>query len=312
MNLATIPAAEVETKKSPRVKFDRHELAGAFGDLGTDLPLIVGILLATGLDSAGVLFAFGLMQVLTGLRYGLPMPVQPLKAMAALVIAQKISGDLLLGGGLAIGIVMAILVVTGLIDWLARVVPKIVVRGIQFGLGLQLAGLALKNYVPSDGAVGYGLAAVCFLAAIFLRSNRRLPAALLIVGLGLAYGAFTKLHWTELGNTVGFQLPHPHVPTLQDIGTGFLLLALPQIPLSLGNSLLATKQIAQDLFPERRLSIRQIGWTYALMEFGQSVRRRRPDMSRVRRHGRALCLRRTDGWFGRHLRDSLRDARAVL
>src|SRR2546425_46499 len=141
------------------LRFDRNELAGAFGDIGTDLPLIVGVILAAHLDSASALILFGAMQILTALRYRMPMPVQPLKAVAALVIAQRISGNVLFGGGLAIGILMLLLTVTGLIDLLARVVPKAVVRGIQFGLGLQLATLALKDYVKADGASGCGLAA---------------------------------------------------------------------------------------------------------------------------------------------------------
>ena len=71
------------------VRFDRNELAGAFGDIGTDLPLVVGVILAAKLDSASALIMFGAMQVLTGLVYGMPMAVQPLKAMAALVIARR-------------------------------------------------------------------------------------------------------------------------------------------------------------------------------------------------------------------------------
>jgi hypothetical protein len=64
---------------------------------------------------------------------------------------------------------------------------------------------------------------------------------------------------------VGLRLPQWHVPQWPDIVTGFLVLALPQIPLSLGNSILATRQIAQDFFPERNVTVRQIGWTYSLM-----------------------------------------------
>src|SRR3954462_9172898 len=88
-----------------RVRFDRNELSGAFGDIGTDFPLLVGMILAAKLDAASVLTVFGLMQLLTGLAYGLPMPAQPLKAMAVLVIAGKANGNVLYGAGLAIGIV---------------------------------------------------------------------------------------------------------------------------------------------------------------------------------------------------------------
>ena len=91
---------------SSRIRFDRNEFAGSFGDIGTDLPLVIGMVLAGGLDAASVFIMFGLAQIATGLVYGLPMPMQPLKAMAVIVIGQKLSGDVLFGGGLAIGVVM--------------------------------------------------------------------------------------------------------------------------------------------------------------------------------------------------------------
>ncbi|SHL67342.1 putative sulfate/molybdate transporter [Hymenobacter psychrotolerans] len=249
----------------PRIRFDRNELAGAFGDLGTDLPLLIGIIAASGMDSAGVLVMFGLMQVFSGLWYGMPMPVQPLKAFAALVIAQKIPGRIIFGGGLAIGVSMLLLSVTGLIDALARLVPKPVVRGIQFGLALQLATLALKEYVPADGLPGYALAAAGFLVTVVLLGNRRWPAALVVLALGVAYGLVFKLDLTSAQRAIGLHLPAWHVPTTADILTGAVLLALPQIPLSLGNSVLATRQVVQDYFPERSLTVRQISFTYALM-----------------------------------------------
>ena len=249
----------------PPIRFDRNELAGAFGDLGTDLPLLIGVIAASGVDSAGVLILFGLMQVFSGLYYRMPMPVQPLKAFAALVIAQKIPGRVIFGGGLAIGVSMFLLSVTGLIDVLARLVPKPVVRGIQFGLALQLATLALKQYVPADGLAGYALAAAAFAIIVVLLGNRRWPAALLVVGLGVVYALIFKLDLATAQRAIGLHLPTWHRPETADILTGALLLALPQIPLSLGNSILATRQIAADYYPERRLTVRQISFTYALM-----------------------------------------------
>ncbi|MDO7874832.1 putative sulfate/molybdate transporter [Hymenobacter sp. ASUV-10] len=253
------------TTTAAPLRFDRNEFAGAFGDLGTDLPLLIGVIAASGLDSAGVLIVFGLMQVFSGLWYRLPMPVQPLKAFAALVIAQKIPGRVIFGGGLAIGVSMFVLSVTGLIDALARLVPKPVVRGIQFGLALQLSTLALKEYVPADGLPGFALAAVAFLVTVVLLGNRRWPAALVVIGLGVAYALLFKLNLATAQQAIGLRLPTWHLPAQADILTGALLLALPQIPLSLGNSILATRQVTLDYFPERALSVRQISFTYALM-----------------------------------------------
>jgi hypothetical protein len=248
-----------------RIRFDRNELSGAFGDLGTDFPLIAGMILVAGLDAASVLILFGLMQALSGLAYGLPMPVQPLKAMAVLVITQKISGNVLYGGGLAIGLIMLLLAATGLMDGVARIVPKAVVRGIQLGLALQLAQLALRDYVPADHAPGYALAAVAFLIALLLLGNRRVPPAPFMIALGVVYAFAFKLDAAALGNTAGISLPAVHRLTWADILTGFFVLALPQLPLSLGNSILATRQVAGDFFPEKPLTVRKISFTYSLM-----------------------------------------------
>jgi hypothetical protein len=255
----------VSAPRRPPLRFDRHELAGAFGDLGTDLPLIVGMVLAAGLDAASVLVMFGGMQIFTGVVYRMPMAVQPLKAVAVLVITQKVAPNIIYGAGLAIGVVMLVLALTGLLQWLAWVVPKCVVRGIQFGLGIQLVTLALKDYVRADGGWGYVLAGVAFVLVLVLAGNRRLPAALTVIGLGLAYALVFHADKFSGGAAFGFRLPQPHVPTWADVWTGFLLLALPQIPLSLGNSILATRQVAADFFPERPLTVRRIGVTYSLM-----------------------------------------------
>ncbi|MHC4425925.1 MAG: putative sulfate/molybdate transporter, partial [Planctomycetota bacterium] len=247
------------------IKFDRNELSGAFGDIGTDFPLIVGMILASGLDVASVLIMFGAMQLLAAFMYGLPMPVQPLKAVAVLVIAQKIGGNVIYGAGLAIGVTMLLLTVTGLVDWLARVIPKSVIRGIQFGLGLKLASIALRNYVMADGVAGCWLAAIGFVLTISFIGNRKYPPAIFVIILGVVYAFIFKLDAAAVAQSVGFSLPQFHMPTLPDILTGFVVLALPQIPLSLGNSIFATKQLTQDLFPEKAVTVRKISLTYSVI-----------------------------------------------
>ncbi len=249
------------------LRFDRNELAGAFGDIGTDLPLLIGVILAAKLDAGSALIVFGGMQILTALLYQMPMPVQPLKAMAALVIAQKIDGEILFGAGLAIGIAMFLLSISGVLMWLSRAIPKAVVRGIQFGLGLQLSLLALKDYVPSEGAPGYALAAVGFAITLSLFGNRKYPASLFVIALGMGYALVLDSDTVLQGESIGFSLPKFFIPTWETLASGFLLLALPQIPLSISNSILATKQTASDLFPEKRLSLQQLGLTYAAMNF---------------------------------------------
>jgi hypothetical protein len=254
-----------ESTQTARIRFDRNELSGAFGDIGTDFPLIVGMILAAGLDPASVLILFGTLQIMTGTLYGMPMPVQPLKAVAVLVITQKLGANILYGGGLAIGFIMLLLTVTGLIDKIAKLIPKTVVRAIQFGLGVQLATIALKEYVPGAGPSGYILAVAASVLTVLLLGNRRFPPAPFVILLGVISAVFFGANLTSLVEGVGFRLPQVQVPTFDDVWMGFLLLALPQIPLSLGNSILATRQVISDLFPQRSVTVRKLSLTYSLM-----------------------------------------------
>ena len=247
------------------VRFDRHELAGSFGDIGTDLPLLIGMILAAGLDAASVFVVFGALQVITGLVYGLPMPMQPLKAMAVLVISQGIGGGTLYGAGLAIGALMLALSLSGALTLLARAIPRCAVRGVQFGLGLSLMTLALRQYVPAQGAAGWGLAAAGFVLMLALWGSRRAPAGLVLIGLGIAYAVLFRIDGAAIVAGTGLRWPTVHVPAWSDILTGALVLALPQLPLSLSNSLIATRQTISDLFPDRAVSIRRIGLTYSLV-----------------------------------------------
>jgi hypothetical protein len=255
--------ATLRQSLSRRVRFDRNEFAGSFGDIGTDLPLIAAMIPAAGLDAASVFTVFGAAQIATGLIYGLPMPMQPLKAMAVIVIAQQLSGEVLYGGGLAIGLLMLVLALSGLLGWLARVIPGCVVRGVQMGLGLSLASLALKSYVPVGGNAGYLLALAAFALGVALFGNRRVPAALPIIALGAVYAACTDLDLGVLSAGVGFSLPSWHTPSLGNVMGGLFVLALPQLPLSLSNSVIATHKTLGDLYPDRGISVRKIGLTYA-------------------------------------------------
>jgi len=248
-----------------KISFNRNELSGAFGDIGTDLPLIIGMIIASGLDSASVLITYGIMQIMTAFIYGIPMPVQPLKAVAMLVIAHKITPDIIYGGGLAIGIVMMLFTLTGLIDLIAKYIPKVVVRGIQFGLGIQLAMVALKEYVVADSYPGYIIAALAFILTIILIGNRKYPPAIFVIAAGIIYALVMHFDILATVRFVQFAAPKLYSPSISDILTGFLILAIPQIPLSIGNSIIATRQVAHDLFPEKEITIRKISFTYSII-----------------------------------------------
>lgn len=251
------------------IRFDRNEIAGAFGDIGTDLPLIVGMILASGLDPTSVLVMFGLAQIASALLYGMPMAVQPLKVVAALVIAANgtLDASTIFGAGIAIAAIMLVLTLSGVLEWLRKIIPKAVIRGIQFGLGIKLTMLA-STYIQADGRPGFVLAAICFGITVCLLGNRRFPPALIVMAIGLLYAfCFRHVDATMIRSSFGFSLPGTRVPSLDSIVTGLAVLALPQIPLSLGNSIFATEQLANDLFPEKKVTLRKIGLTYSILNF---------------------------------------------
>ena len=256
----------LKTIKS-NVRFDKNELSGSFGDIGTDLPLIVGMIMVSGIDSASTLIIYGILQIISGIYYGIPMAVQPLKAVATIVIAQHLTGDVIYGGGLAIGIIMLVFTLTGVLNKLKILIPKAVIRGVQLGLGLMLADIALKDYIVKDSHLfDYVLVAIAGIIGIILMGNRKYPPAIFIILIGVFYALFFQIeNTTSLFSQVEIEIPNFSIPEWNDITTGFLLLALPQIPLSIGNSILATEQISKDLFPEKNISVSKIGITYSLM-----------------------------------------------
>ncbi|MBN2753940.1 MAG: putative sulfate/molybdate transporter [Candidatus Goldbacteria bacterium] len=249
---------------SERIRFDRNEFLGAFGDIGTSLPLLVAVIAASGIDGAKAFIMFGLIQMVTAIIYGVPMSIQPLKAVAMLVIAQKLSGNIIFGAGLSIGIVMLFLTLTGVLEKIGKILPATVIRGIQFGLGIQLATTALKVYIPSEGIPGYVLAGTCAIIGFVLLGNRKYPPALLLIITGIIYAVISGKSGAALlkPETVSGLL---YIPKTADIIAGFLLLAIPQIPLSLGNSIYATEKLANEYFPEKKITSRKIGMTYSIM-----------------------------------------------
>lgn len=251
-----------------KISINRNEISGAFGDIGTDLPILIGMILASDLNITNVFVVYGILQIITALVYGIPMPVQPLKAVAMIVITQKISSDIIFGGGLAIGFFMFIITVTGLLVVIQKYLPKAVIRGIQFGLGLQLATIAMKEYIPSDNFNGYILAIISFILILILIGSKKYPPAIFIIILGIIYSLIFSIDYNIDSFNVSLSfISFNNNVSIDNVITGFLILALPQIPLSLGNSIFATHQIITDYFPEKKVKINKIGFTYSFMNF---------------------------------------------
>ncbi len=59
-------------------RFNRMEFAGSLGDLGTILPLAIGMILINGLNPLGLFLAVGLYYIYSGLYFKVTSPVEPM------------------------------------------------------------------------------------------------------------------------------------------------------------------------------------------------------------------------------------------
>ena len=248
-------------------RFNRCEIAGSLGDLGTFLPLLVGMSAQNGLDFASALFFAGLFNVVTGLTFAIPMAVQPMKAIAAVALTEGLALEKILAAGAAVSLVILVLGLTGLIDWLNRAIPKSVVRGLQLALGLSLLMKGMQTaagtnaWLAPDGYATAGLSAALVLVLFF---SRRVPAALILFALGLAIALWTH---PDVARSLGFGVSLPRWTPLawSDFTSSFPKAALPQIPLTTLNSVIAVCALSVDLFPDRPATPRRVAVSVGMM-----------------------------------------------
>jgi hypothetical protein len=240
------------------MQFDRRELAGAVADVGVLVPIAVALIVSNGLSATAVLLPAGLLYVAAALTYGLPIPVQPLKAFGAIAIAKGLGSDEIAAGALLMGIVFVVLGRLRLLDVAARAFPRALIRGVQLTVGLLFLKIALglvldppksfaEHAIPSAWAVP--LAAVGVVAALTLR---RYPVSLVLVVAGGVVMVALGGGDAALGPS-GLALPSFDWATT---ATAFTVLVLPQLPLSFANSCLATADAARVYFGEKAAAVR--------------------------------------------------------
>lgn len=254
--------------------FSLAEFSGSLADLGVMLPLVLALISLNGMEASAVFVGIGIAYVFAALVYRLPIPVEPLKSVSSVALALGLAPVVIVTGAVWNAVAFLGMGAAGLDRWVRGAFPRPVVRGIQLGLawllfkstwslliktpddwqgGLAFSGVTLVwLWVLVAGAIGF------LLAFLFLRRDF---AALGIVVFGVGISTF---HMGLPPLSLHFSLPRvlPLVPTWAQLGQGLVLLALPQVPLSLGNSVYATADAARQYFgakaahvTERRLML---------------------------------------------------------
>jgi sulfate permease, SulP family len=245
----------------PALRLDRHELAGGLGDAGLFVPIAIALITLNGLNATAVFVSTGLVYIATALYFRVPIPVQPLKAFAAAAIALGLDAATLAAGGLLMAVAMAFLAATGLAGWLAARFPMVLVRGIQASVALLLAKAAIElaergnwsGLPPVEPAFSVAVA-ISACAVLFLARRMALPGTLIVLGAGIAIGLAVSgvpgdVH---LGpEAITFAIPDGAA-----FATALTALVIAQIPLTFGNSVVATVDAERNYFGERALRVR--------------------------------------------------------
>lgn len=153
----------------------------------------------------------------------------------------------------------------------ARLVPRELVLGIMLGLGMSFM-LEGAKMMSSNWLVGV----IAFLAAVLLRNSRRLPAMFALLVCGFAYSLVMDptLRAQLASVSVDLRLPSFSLSALtwNDFLLGGLYLALPQIPLTLGNAIIGMKEENNRLFSDRPVTVRGVSTSTGIMNlFGSTL-----------------------------------------
>ncbi|MBI5575218.1 MAG: sulfate permease [Deltaproteobacteria bacterium] len=254
-----------------RFKLDLMEISGSLGDLATFLPLAIGLIVVNGVNATSLFLSAGFAYIAAGLYYGLPMPVQPLKATSAIAIAMAVGPEEISAAAFSMGVLFLLLSLFDLKRIFGRIFTRPVVRGIQLGLGILLVksgwkavfgggGHAIAGMAGSPVLYGVAVAVVCAGIILLSRKSRRYPAALVVTVFGLLLGLLERPFSGASSLSLGWIRPEWSIPLGADIYTVLVVLLLPQIPLTFANSVAATAETSRRYFGEdaRRVTIRSL------------------------------------------------------
>jgi SulP family sulfate permease len=218
------------------------DVSGAFGDMGVLFPLAVALIVNNGFNPTALFLMAGLFYIASASYFRITMPVQPMKAMAAIAITSGLGVSVINAAGITMGLILLFIALTGLSVRLGRIFPVSVVRGIQLGLGLKLVKVSVGLMGVEPGVAV--LAGVLLVLSIFV--VKRVPPLIPVLALGIVV-SLSRVKLASLGPLA----ISPGVPSLENFLTGFTVLVLPQIALTFGNAIVATEATGKLLYGRR-------------------------------------------------------------
>ncbi|MHB8091228.1 MAG: putative sulfate/molybdate transporter [Syntrophales bacterium] len=247
-------------------EYNKMEFAGAFGDLGTLIPFVVGYVTLNKMDPLGILVAFGCFKIFAGLYFRTPVPIQPMKAIGGMAIAHPgvITHGMIWGAGIFTGLFWLLMGFTGAVAWIEKITTKPVVRGIMLGLGLSFVveGLGMMRGEPLLAVGGVAI-------TLLLLNSRRFPAMLILLAYGIVVSFIQKPDlWVDFSH-ISIRLRFPELTfarlSWKEFLDGVVILGLAQIPLTLGNAVIGTVAENNQFFPDRKTTAKKIAIDHGFM-----------------------------------------------
>ena len=254
-------------------KFKLSEWSGAVGDIGTTLPIAFALIVFNGFPPERIFFLWGIIYIITGGYFKVPVSVQPLKAVAVIAIANGFTTEMLSSTAVFYGILLIILSTSGILKWLQKLFSDALIKGVQLGIGLILAKKAI-HLVLNNGLLLYFSDTSNFISIVlvitviiilwYFQFRRTIPAIIpvLIVStiIVILFGVKPEFYGFS-GTLILLQFPNKYI--FLDV---LLLLIIPQLPLTLGNAVFAASDSCKSLWgsQSRRVSPKRLGVSMGL------------------------------------------------
>jgi MFS superfamily sulfate permease-like transporter len=189
-----------------------------------------------------------------------------MKAIGGMAIAHpgSITPGMIWGSGIFTGLFWLLMGLTGAVTWIEKITTKPVVRGIMLGLGLSFAveGLGMMRGEPLFAIGGV-------IIILLLLNSKRFPAMLCLLAYGIVVAFIQRPELIgELSNlSVRFRLPELTFGRIswRELLSGFVILGLPQAPLTLGNAIIGTVAENNQYFPDRKVTAKTISLDHGVM-----------------------------------------------
>jgi MFS superfamily sulfate permease-like transporter len=136
------------------------------------------------------------------------------------------------------------------------------------GFSFMLEGIRMMSSSP-------WVAGLLLALTLVLLGRPRVPAMLVLLGIG---ASIALVEQPGLMRELSALKPALKIPSLawgslsmNDLWLGFVLLALPQLPLTFGNAYVAITEENNRLFPDRPVTERAVAFSTGLMNVGSSL-----------------------------------------